>query len=471
MLLPAALFLVAVAAVRATGVAMRIPWDYYHLLDGKALAAHPLASLCALHSQPPGLNTLLAGVLAVATMLGVAPVRVADLLFLGFGLVGTVALFRLVLELTASWALAVAAAILLLVDPGWHLGLHLFFYEHPTGVLLVLVAGAARSYVLHGGRRRLAAVVLAIAATAWLRALFHPLWALAVLGLVAHHRRRAVAPDGRAAVRREALGAGIVLAGLLAFWSVKNAVVFGIPTDGSMTGVNIARNVPSCPGVAVELPDPEALVARAVARCGPAAADVLVPEYKSNGAPNWNRVGFLVALPYRVRCGIVGTFQHWRAWLARAGTFYVLWGRPSYVHPYGLVILGPMDPRYRAWTRLHQAVFFADLRPLVARVLPSALATGPKLGAGRVPWTLFGFVLFPILAAFGAVAALDRRGGPRALVAGIALVTVLSALAVICLTDGAEGNRMRISSIPLLLVLAAASLPRRRSAPDAPPPD
>ena len=60
--LPVALFAAAEMAARVMGIRMVIPWDYWQLLDADALRQHPIASLCLLHSQPPLLNALLAGV-------------------------------------------------------------------------------------------------------------------------------------------------------------------------------------------------------------------------------------------------------------------------------------------------------------------------------------------------------------------------------------------------------------------------
>jgi hypothetical protein len=49
-------YLAALALARAGGFTMQIPEGLLQLLDTHALADHPVASLCYLHTQPPGLN-------------------------------------------------------------------------------------------------------------------------------------------------------------------------------------------------------------------------------------------------------------------------------------------------------------------------------------------------------------------------------------------------------------------------------
>src|SRR5262245_38137951 len=110
----AGIYAVFAGAAHVAGFRMRIPWEYYQLLDGRALLQHPLGSLCFLHSQPPALNTLLALVLRVATALAVSPERVAAACFLALGFLGALALVHVTKIVTGSRLVASLAVVAML---------------------------------------------------------------------------------------------------------------------------------------------------------------------------------------------------------------------------------------------------------------------------------------------------------------------------------------------------------------------
>ena len=65
--LPTGLFLFFLAVFYLLGFQnMKIPWDYYQILDKELLLEYPGYSLLFLHSQPPVLNSLIVLLLKIS---------------------------------------------------------------------------------------------------------------------------------------------------------------------------------------------------------------------------------------------------------------------------------------------------------------------------------------------------------------------------------------------------------------------
>src|SRR5262245_56373754 len=240
--IPVVVFLTALVLARAGGFAMQISPDFVQLLDAGTLAQHPVASLCYLHTQPPGLNLLLAVVLVVARVLHATPTAVAGALFVAVGLAAAIVLWRMLLALTGSLALSTLALIAALADPGYAIYEHVFFYEFLLHAGLVFLLAATAGYLARGDLWRLYAMVALLAAIALTRSLYHPLWALTVLIVVVCLRARLDELPAQS-LRRGALAATILLA-VLCTWPLKNWIVFGRPFYASTTAYNLARHVP-----------------------------------------------------------------------------------------------------------------------------------------------------------------------------------------------------------------------------------
>jgi hypothetical protein len=464
-LIPAALFLAALAAARAVGFTMVIPWDFYQLLEGRALAAHPLGSLCYLHSQPPGLNGLLAAVLATAGALECPPHAVASVLFAGMGLLATLVLFRVIHLLTASATLATIGVLLVLADPGYALYSHLFFYEFILAGLLVFLLLAAMRYF--EGREPSApyTVVGLLCAITLTRTLFHPLWACACLLLVVALRRWL----GRGISGAQAARALLVLAVVLSLWPLKNYVVYGQFVYGTLSFYSLSRTIPGCSRVWREHARTGALsagtreiVARAERQCGAPAAEVLTAATKSDGSPNWNRVRLLTIGPDLARCGLSWRLRSPGEWMRRTAGQYCMWTRPTFIQPYGGFVIGPPDERYMRYARAYEQILFFDLRPYVEWLHPGfflhryAMVTGTP-----VPYTVFGFLLLPAVLIAALVQTLRERSARSAGMA-VALFCLVTPMIGVCLTDGQEGNRMRFPTAPLFAVLVCAVVSRPR---------
>jgi hypothetical protein len=473
--IPVVVFLAALALARAAGFAMQIPDGLVQLLDTDALAEHPVASLCYLHTQPPGLNLLLVLVLAVARILATPPTAVAGALFVAIGLAAAIVLWRLLLGLTGSRILSTLGLIAALADPGYPIYEHIFFYEFLLHAGLVFVLAAAAGYLARGGRGRLYALVALLAAIVLTRSLYHPIWACGVLILTVWLRVRR--EEHPAQGLREGALAMVSLVAVLSVWPIKNWIVFGAPFYCTTTAYNVARHVPGCPSIVTspmlfgptESPDVAAIVSRAARICGPDGSDVLVTATKPDGSPNWNHAMLLLVAPLRVRCGIAWRRDHPLDWLARAAGFYCMWARPTFVHPYSSdEIVGSPDERYRRYARAYADVLFHDLRPAIERHTPGWFLHDQAMIRGQpVPYTVAGFVVFPSIALATVFLLASRRWQLFESVATVALLCWLWPMLAACLSDGWEGNRMRFSTGPAFLVMACyvitAVLHRRRS--------
>ena len=469
-LVPLGLYLVAVAAFSSAGHgAVRIPWDYYQLLDREAITEAPLRSLLLLHAQPPGLNALLAVLLRLAGATGVGLDGLVTGLFLLVGGISTVMLHALLADLSRSRVLAGGLTGLMLADPGYHLYQHLFFYPFLLHALMIGGLFLFNRLLATGRPRFLYGSVAVLAAVTNTRSLFPPVWAGAcLLLLLVLNRRRQPDPP-----RRPGHGwiAASVLVLLLAAWPMKNRVLFDTFTFSTWSGINLQAGTPVRSEALDQffadgtVPDQTRRNLQAFAdRFGDDRIGVLSSPTKMGGAVNWNHYVFVDTARPLARAAARWKIAHPVRTMMSFLRNYIWWTQPSYVSPYTGRIGGPETGAYAAYARLHRAVFFADLR---------ALLPMPRDHVWDCPITLFGAVVLPGLAGLS-LAALRRawRTRPEGLARELRLLllagfTSLWALALPCLTDGIEGNRMRFCVTPCLLVLWAvvtARHPARTSA-------
>jgi hypothetical protein len=461
--LAAAVYLIAAGAAAAAGFRFWVPWVVYQLLDAAELQRAPVISLLALHAQPPALNALLAAALRLGALLGCGPEPLLSILFFLLGGVVVVLLAQLVRALTGSSRLAMGAVLLTVADPAFHLYRTVFFYELPLAALLLAGLAAAWRFLIDGGERSLLLFVLALGGMCLLRSLYHPLWAAGMLGLLLLGRSR-LAP-GRPG-RRAWLWSAAVLAVLLGVWPLKNALLFGAPVMSSWEGYNLARGTPvQDPALwrYLDTGEVSGALRQQWQESAPAflrEAPVLVAPEKSGGGRNWNHYAFLLTDRELASAALRWRREHPGAWLRQSLANYLLWGRPSYLHPYWGVARGPDDLLYKKYARWHERLLFPDLRGAVVRLTPTAAVHAETVvWGGPAPYTLFAVVGLPVLLAALAVL-LPRRlrrrqTGPDAWVALLAAAALLWVLAVPCLTDGTEGNRMRYPVSPCVLLLAA----------------
>ena len=460
----------ALSAVLAAAVGFRfwVPWVVYQLLDAAELRRAPWMSLLALHAQPPALNALLAAALRLGDFLGCGPEPLLAILFFVLGGVVVVLLARLVHALTGSVWLALAAVLFAVADPALHVYRTVFFYELPLAALLLVALAAAWRFLSdcsHGGEGALLLFVAATGGMCLTRSLYHPLWAVAMFALLLLGRMR-LTPDGlRRRVRGVWLRSAVVLALLLGFWPLKNALLFGAPVMTSWQGYNLARGTaaqspPLWSYLATgTVPEPLHEEWRQVAPAFLRDAPVLAAPEKSDGGRNWNHYVFLLTDRELTRDALRWRREHPGAWLRQSLANYLLWGRASYLDSYWESARGPDNALYRGYARWHERLLFPDLRGAVVRLTPgAAVHADTTVWGGPAPYTLFALVGLPALLVILAVL-LPRclRSDPAAWVALLAAVTLLWVLIVPCLTDGTEGNRMRYPVSPCVLLLAAWS--------------
>jgi hypothetical protein len=136
-----------------------------------------------------------------------------------------------------------------------------------------------------------------------------------------------------------------------------------------------------------------------------------------------------------------------------------MWMRGSYVNSYDQFIQGPWNQSYQGYASRYDGIVYADLRPIAERLFPHwTLHRAAMVRGHPVPYTLFGFVVFP-LTVIGVLARWLRRPWTfREATVAIALFSIFWAMVGACATDGIEGNRMRFSTTGLFAVVLAYAL-------------
>jgi len=431
-----AAYLAVLTLAMAAGFRMWVPWDYVNLLPRELLAERLGESVWNLHSQPPLLNLVLGGALALAGGVGGVGGTVESWLFALHALIGGVVVAAtacLLLRLRIRpWLRGVVMALLVL-DPAFYIFLTLFFTPLYELLWLSLAALAAHRFAERPSARAFAAFSVPVVALAYSRALFHPVWAGAALAAVAASCGNAVAAScGNAAPpaeRRRIAGVLALSVALLAAWPLKNALRFGVWGFSSWQGYNLSRGLAIAPPPAWALFSWDRLPGADAARAGALA---LVPERfrgipaltlttKADGSPNWNH--------------------------------YAMIGMSAELGHRALAVM------------THQP------RKVVTKALDTYLHVfcRPPVKAGGVLWTRLFAACFPLLCAAAAWRIFKLRVADRSAAVALAflLAAVLWVLAMALFVDGDEANRLRFSTQLALWIGAAAALEGWLPAPPA----
>ncbi len=274
---------------------------YWQVVDPELLQSRLWPTLLHLHSQPPLFNLLI----GVALQAGTAafPVVMAwtyGAICLG-GLLALNALARVVLG-SRGWALGIA--LWFCVSPDVLLFSETLSYDSLVPWLLCIGFYGVHTGVGQEGRRGSALLMLGfsvLAAVVLLRSMFHPIWFVATIGLVAASTGVRIRVLRCAALPAAAIGAVLL----------KNLVMFGFLGLSSWATLNLV-------GVTVEkLPDEErrALLAEGILSplssvssfgsverllpllppVAPTGEPILDAPRKSNGFPNMHHQALLVA--------------------------------------------------------------------------------------------------------------------------------------------------------------------------------
>ena len=419
-----AAYLAVLASAMAAGYRMWVPWPYVNLLPRELLVERLAESLWNLHSQPPLLNLVLGGALALEAAGGAA---IETWLFVLQALLGGVvvaATAALLLRLRLRRWLRAAVMALLLLDPAFYYFVTLFFTPIYELLFLSLAAVAVDRFACRPGAGAFAGLCVPVVALVYGRALFHPVWAGAVLAAVAAGGAHAATTAAR---RRIAVVLALAAVALAA-WPLKNALRFGVWGFSSWQGYNLSRGFAIAPPPAWALFSWERLPGAGAARAGALA---LVPERfrgipaltmtaKADGSPNWNHYAMIAM----------------SAELGRQALAII-------VHQPGKVAVKALDNYLRKFC-----------------------GSPVEVGEGVLRRALFA-ACFPLLCAAAAWRILQLRAAdrPAAITLAFLLTTVLWVLAMALFVDGDEAWRLRFSTQLALWIAAAAALdgwlPRR----------
>jgi len=407
---------------------------FWQLLDSEVLRTDLLRAVFYLHAQPPLFNLFVGSVLKL-------PPEAASIAF-----TVVYAAMSLGLLLAMAWLLrrngvprivAALACAAFAFHPSFMVYTHWLFYTVPVAVLVALAAVALERHV-ETGRAVYAHAFAWLAATVMLtRAVYHPLWLVAVLVVV-----------GRIVDRtrfRQLLAASVVPLVVVNLWYAKNLWEIGSYQASSWVGMNLANGWRLPPG------DVDALVAaRAlpavwrrgpflgpdaytdVGYFGPAAVDAgphhatLDAPYKWDGYPNYNHRDYARISRALLGGAVTLVETHPGAFLARVRRAVRLFATPG--PRLLLVTYDATDVR-----RLTEWCARPVSPRLVAAVILGLLGWGAGVSSGR---------------------------GPRArrVVVAYAVVTVLWVGVCTSLVEVGENDRMRWEIDPLLVVLLGGAI-------------
>jgi hypothetical protein len=440
---------------------MKVPWHLLQFLDREALREHPVASLLLLHVQPPLFNTLTALLLGLADRAGVTLETFARPAYVLVGLATAFLLFRLTLRATSSLLFAALSLVLLLADPGFYWFSATFFDPLLLELLLTALLLVGWRYVEEGRRTDLFLAASLLVLASLTNPLYSPLWALGFYALLVLGRGHLSAPRSGAERRRWLLRAvlpGPALLLLLLAWPLKNAIVFDRFTASSWSGTTMNQGDVGNPVFSSYFrsglvpAETAARLATFERTYGKGRTRALAVTEKSIGGRNWNHLVVLDTSEAIEETAGAWRWQHPGLVLEHAVHFYLCWTLPTYWNTYTSERLGPPEKGWARYAEVYEAGLYTDLRPLLASAKALLVNRGPEPPKRRMPYTLFGVVLFPLVILLAVSFLVQRRPwvpGSRALL--LALYNVGWLLVVPCLGDGYEGNRIRYALGPHLI--------------------
>lgn len=203
----------------------------WHLLETDQLIANPFAPLWDVHTTPPLFNV------AVGVLLRWSPLpegATFRLVFVAGGLFGAVALCQVLRAMGCRWWVASLTAVVVFSKPALLAFETYVAHESFVVPLLMGTVWAVAAYARQRTIGRYGLVLLAATALVLTRALFTPLWLVAVVAALLAWPPAAV--DRRRVVLVTALPFVVVL-GLM----TKNQVRFGTFSLSSWAGMNLSR--------------------------------------------------------------------------------------------------------------------------------------------------------------------------------------------------------------------------------------
>jgi hypothetical protein len=430
----------------------------YQYLDPEILRRDLVHGLYYLHAQPPLFNLFLGIVLKLFPGLSTQVFAVSFSVFALAMLVGLVWLMR---ALGVPDIIAATGCLLFALHPNFMVYSHWLFYTLPVALVLLSMTIVLTRY-LTTGKAELAHVFCWLAAALMLtRALYHPLWFVAAIGVVAPF----LIPERR----RELIVAAIVPLLLVNGLYLKNYIQVGSYSGSSWLGMNLSKRWPLSQNEMAALREqgvlppvwhrrpfrePSELRHLGYFEPLPGAHPALGSPYKSNGEPNFNHRDYAILSKEMERADIELIARYPGRYLQRSTTALLLFLQPG---PNSVDFLVDYD--------------FSGIRRL-QRFLTGTVFRGGSIerpiGMLEPPvsiWVL-GFPLLLVFALSCAVRRHPSQPDSRAVFAFM-LVTVVWVTLASNLIEIGENDRMRWEVEPLLmtfLATAAAAVYRRVTA-------
>ncbi len=204
--------------------------NYWQYLDPRLLQEDLLRSVFYLHSQPPLFNVFLGLVLKLSP---VEPAHAFHGLYLAAGLVCQLATFLLMRALGVGRAVAGILSTILVIRPSFILFENWLMYDVPVTALMCLAALALARFAQTGSALYAHAFCITLLLICSSRSLFHLLYFVATLALLA-----GIARGYR---RRVLLRSAIVPLALLTLLYAKGFLVFGHFGPSTWIGMNLTR--------------------------------------------------------------------------------------------------------------------------------------------------------------------------------------------------------------------------------------
>ena len=278
-----------------------IRFDYLHvdigmqLIDPLLLKTRMLESITYLHSQPPLLN------LGMGIILKLFPVHyplVLSLLFKCMGLVQIVAFYWSARELTGRPRLAFYVSLYLAICPAYILYENWFMYTFPAMCLLAFSVALLIRFLRSGSTTWGFAFFSCLAALSLLVSMFHLLWLLLVVVLLAVLQKQ---------LARKIIMAALVPVLLVTAWYIRSEYLFGQFSASSWLGMNLARIALGKPEQQATIMSDSAYIIAQQGNFKPIAAyepymppdnrytsiPVLQQKIKSTGVDNLNNLGYI----------------------------------------------------------------------------------------------------------------------------------------------------------------------------------
>ena len=425
-------------------------WQY---IDPVLLRHQLLSSVWNFHAQPPVPNLYLGTVLKLGgdhSRFVFAAVQVA------LGLAGALVLYALIRRLGASPLLAAVVSLAFFASPGTVLYENWLYVEYVCVVALLVAALCLHLFADGRGTRFAVVAFSALAAVVLVRTLFHPLWLLAVVGIVW------LLLPGR---RRQVLAAAAVPVLIVAAIQVKDFAQFGNTSLTSCTGLSVWRVTTAqlsdadrralvakgtISSYALSLPLLLPVTRPAIFRAEPKrGVPVLDRPRKSTGAANVGHAAYLHICAQYLRDGL-------RVARERPGAFRrgVQEGVEIYWRPASQYQL--FDKRNRdAVAPIERAVSVG-----IGQIDRDPGSTDYALGAqlDQVAWVIVvAYALAFVLGIRLLVRTRRRREAPSptAVVTAFVLFTVAYVTLVGNLLEAGENNRFHFALDPLVLALLA----------------